>query len=73
MTEVSEKIKVLFVCFGNTCRSPMAEAIFKDLVKKKGTEEKFIVDSAALSKFSIKLHVMMKFYVIDFRFMASRI
>ena len=29
-------INVLFVCLGNICRSPMAEAVFKDMVKKKG-------------------------------------
>ncbi len=43
-------IKVLFVCLGNICRSPMAEFVFKDLIKKKGLEEHFIVDSAATSR-----------------------
>lgn len=42
-------IKVLFVCLGNICRSPMAEFVFKDMVKKKGLEDKFIIDSAATS------------------------
>lgn len=40
-------IKVLFVCLGIICRSPMAEYIFKDMVKKEGIEEKFYIDSAA--------------------------
>ena len=42
-------IKVLFVCLGNICRSPMAEFIFKDMVKKQGIEDKFYIKSAATS------------------------
>ena len=34
-------IKVLFVCLGNICRSPMAEFVFKDMVNKKGLTDKF--------------------------------
>ena len=41
-------IKVLFVCLGNICRSPMAEYVFKDKIKKEGIE-KFYIDSAATS------------------------
>ena len=41
-----KKIAVLFVCLGNICRSPAAEAIFIDLIKKKGLSDYFIVDSA---------------------------
>ena len=37
---------VLFVCLGNICRSPAAEAIFIHLINKKGLNEHFIVDSA---------------------------
>ena len=42
-------IKILFVCHGNICRSPMAEFIFKDLINKKGIADRFYVASAATS------------------------
>lgn len=42
-------IKILFVCHGNICRSPMAEFIMKDMVKKAGLEHKFYIASAATS------------------------
>lgn len=42
-------VKVLFVCHGNICRSPMAEFLFKDLVSKKGTAKQFEIASAATS------------------------
>ncbi len=42
-------IKVLFVCHGNICRSPMAEFVFKDMVKKRGLGDLFEVASAATS------------------------
>ena len=41
--------RVLFVCLGNICRSPMAECIFKDMVEKRGLSGKFFIDSAATS------------------------
>lgn len=42
-------IKVLFVCLGNICRSPMAEFLLKDMVKKKNRENEFIIESAGTS------------------------
>ena len=42
-------VKILFVCHGNICRSPMAEFIMKDLVKKAGLEQEFHIESAATS------------------------
>ncbi len=41
--------KVLFVCLGNICRSPMAELMFKDMIKKKGLETHFFIESAGTS------------------------
>ena len=41
--------RVLFVCHGNICRSPMAEFIFKAMVKEKGLEKEFFTESAAVS------------------------
>ncbi|MGG1401615.1 low molecular weight protein-tyrosine-phosphatase [Bacillus salipaludis] len=46
-------INVLFVCLGNICRSPMAEALFRDLVKKENLNNKIAVDSAATSSWQI--------------------
>ena len=48
-----KKISVLFVCLGNICRSPAAEAIFLSLLKKKGLTEAFIVDSAGTGSWHI--------------------
>lgn len=42
-------IKILFICHGNICRSPMAEFVMKDLVKKAGLEHRFVIESAATS------------------------
>ena len=42
-------IKVIFLCHGNICRSPLAHLYFQDLVKKQGLADKFYVDSAATS------------------------
>ena len=42
-------VKILFVCHGNICRSPMAEFILKDLVEKAGLAAQFHIESAATS------------------------
>ena len=39
-------IKVMFVCHGNICRSPMAEFVFKDIVAKQNLSNEFIIDSS---------------------------
>ena len=41
--------KILFVCHGNICRSPMAEFVMKDMVKKAGLEKDYYIKSAATS------------------------
>ena len=48
-----KKISVLFVCLGNICRSPAAEAIFISLLEKKGLTDNFIVDSAGTGSWHI--------------------
>lgn len=43
-------IRVLFICHGNICRSPMCEFVFKDMVEKAGIKDKFVIASAATSR-----------------------
>lgn len=42
------KVRILFVCLGNICRSPAAQGVMEQLVKEKGVEDKFVIDSAGL-------------------------
>ena len=42
-------VRILFVCHGNICRSPMAEYVMKHLVEQRGLSGEFIIDSAATS------------------------
>ena len=46
-------IKILFICLGNICRSPMAEFIMRDIVAKAGLSEEFEIASAATSAWEI--------------------
>ena len=48
---MENKVKILFVCTGNICRSPTAEAVFKDLVHKQGLDDNIFVDSAGVSAY----------------------
>ena len=41
--------RIMFVCHGNICRSPMAEFIFRDMLEKRGREAEFIIASSATS------------------------
>ncbi len=42
-------MKILFICHGNICRSPMAEFLLKALVKARGLEDRYYIESAAVS------------------------
>lgn len=46
--------KIMFVCHGNICRSPMAEFLFKDMIKRQGLEKDFVVVSSATSTEEIR-------------------
>ena len=45
--------RIMFVCLGNICRSPMAEFVFRDMVKKAGLEDRFKIASAATSTWEL--------------------
>ncbi len=45
--------KILFVCMGNICRSPSAEAVFTDLVNRKGMSADFVIDSAGTHSYHV--------------------
>lgn len=44
---MQKKIRIMFVCHGNICRSPMAEFVLKDMVDRRGIADSFIIESAA--------------------------
>ena len=49
-------IKVLFVCLGNICRSPMAQIVFENMVKEIGLENEFEIDSAGTEGYNEACH-----------------
>jgi protein-tyrosine phosphatase len=49
----TKHVSVLFVCLGNICRSPMAEAVFKNMVAQEGLSARISVDSAATSHWEV--------------------
>ena len=51
VTMESDKLQVLFVCLGNICRSPLAEGVFRHLVRQDGLEGRFAIDSAGTSSY----------------------
>lgn len=50
---MENKIRVLFVCLGNICRSPMGEGVFRHLVNQEGLNAHFHIDSAGTSGYHI--------------------
>ena len=69
-------VKVLFVCLGNICRSPMAEFVMKDCVKKRGLESNFFFYFAASLYFFLKapepsVQVLQGFYK-NFHFFRTK-
>ncbi len=50
MNDTSGKTRILFICHGNICRSPMAEFVMKDLAEKAGFSDRFEIASAATSR-----------------------
>lgn len=50
---MTEKVKVLFVCLGNICRSPTAHGVFEKIVEKAGLSEKILVDSCGTGQWHI--------------------
>ncbi|RKP07266.1 protein-tyrosine phosphatase [Thamnocephalis sphaerospora] len=50
---MTNTIGVLFVCLGNICRSPMAEAVFAHIVKERGLAERFHIDSAGTASYHV--------------------
>lgn len=68
-----EKIRLLFVCLGNICRSPSAEAVMKKLVNRTSLEDRFEIDSAGLTGYHagehadprMRAHAARRGYVLD--------
>lgn len=46
--KINYKSRILFVCLGNICRSPAAQGVMETLIKQKGLEDRFLIDSAGL-------------------------
>lgn len=60
---MSDKKGILMICLGNICRSPIAEAVMIDIVKKQGVADKFKIDSAAMGDF-LRIWIMWKWTIL---------
>jgi protein-tyrosine phosphatase len=49
----NEKIRILFVCMGNICRSPTAHGVFRELVRREGLEDRIVIDSAGTHAYHV--------------------
>ncbi len=50
---MADPIRLLFVCMGNICRSPLAESVFRHLARERGVEDRFEIDSAGTSGYHV--------------------
>lgn len=68
-----EKIRLLFVCLGNICRSPSAEAVMRKLVRDAGLEDRIEIDSAGIAGYHegdradsrMRMHAARRGYTLD--------
>ncbi len=76
---MSTRPAVLFVCLGNICRSPMAEAVFADMVEKAGLSDQIIVDSVGTGSWHVGepahegTQRVLRAHGIDFQHVARQI
>ncbi|CAC5369770.1 low molecular weight phosphotyrosine protein phosphatase-like [Mytilus californianus] len=77
---MSKKHSVLFICLGNICRSPIAEAVFLRLLKEKKQEQNWDVDSAAMGDWHLGLGpnertvvTLKKFGITDYKHIVRQI
>lgn len=59
-------IKILFVCLGNICRSPMAQFGFKQMVEERDLSDRFEIDSAATESYNEMCHANKIHRLLDF-------
>lgn len=60
----TKPFSVLFVCLGNICRSPAAEGVFTDLVKKRGLDSNFMIDSAGTIDYhEVYMYILLGVYL----------